>query len=132
MCLESQQASAPDRTPFLRRIDLRGGVIGVDGHALCQNRLDPVFRPTYCDSLRGIVSSELGNELGKRDPVRRFQRESVLCRKGHAQPDREGYHKDHKRRNALTLPFALPLDYLLWQGRPAGGLEPDEAGGSNP
>src|SRR2546422_4396500 len=40
--------------------------------------LQPIFGLTHCDVLPCVISSD----LRKRDPVRRFQREPVLRRKG--------------------------------------------------
>jgi len=44
-------------------------------HGIPQDSSDPILRLTHCDILPRFRSSE----LGKRDPVRRFQREPVCA-----------------------------------------------------
>jgi hypothetical protein len=78
------------RNAFLLRVYHRG---------IPQDSLDPIIGLTHCDILPCFISSE----LRKRDPVRRFQREPVLRRKGHAGQDSEQYHNGHNRRDVFTL-----------------------------
>src|SRR2546428_8797767 len=73
--------------------------ICVDHHGIPHDNLQPIISLTHCDILPCVISSD----LRKRDPVRRFQREPILRRKGHAAQDSEHHHNDHNPRDVSVL-----------------------------